>query len=142
MVEKMANEALTQAVKKIIGLARAGSLDEAYAGYRDLFADPTFLTYSPQDQRQALKLMIFAKGVPDKPTPKMVEAHRSALAPLTELVSSHGEPADHEMLGMCHVMLGHEESASIIYRAGLAIERQRNAQSDLCGQLMKRISLL
>jgi hypothetical protein len=142
MVEKMANEALTQAVKKIVGLARAGSVDDAYAAYRDLFADPSFMTHRPEDQRQVLKLMIHAKGLYERPTAKMVEAHRSALSPLTELVSQYGEPADHEMLGMCHVMLGHEESASVIFRAGLATERERNPQSDLCGQLMKRISLL
>ncbi|WP_437597157.1 hypothetical protein [Sorangium sp. So ce590] len=34
------------------------------------------------------------------------------------------------------------ESADKIFRAGLKIERERNPQSDLCGTLMKRISLL
>ena len=58
------------------------------------------------------------------------------------MVSAHGDPADHELLGICHVCLGNEESASAIFRAGLAIERQRNPQSDLCGALMKRVSLL
>jgi hypothetical protein len=138
----MATEALTTAVKKIIGFIRSGSPDQGYAGYRDLFADPEFLNYSPENQRQALKLMILAKGVPERPTPIMISAHRCAVGPLTELVSRYGEPADHELLGICHVMLGNEESASMIFRAGLAIERERNAQSNLCGQLMKRISLL
>jgi hypothetical protein len=52
------------------------------------------------------------------------------------------EPADHEMLGICHVILGHEEAASQIFRAGLNIERTRSPGSDLCGELMKRISLI
>ena len=43
---------------------------------------------------------------------------------------------------MCHVLLGNEESASAIFRAGLTIERDKNPQSDLCGSLMKRVSLL
>ena len=46
------------------------------------------------------------------------------------------------MLGVCHVVLGNEESASNIFRAGLAIERERSPGSDLCGELMKRISLI
>jgi hypothetical protein len=86
--------------------------------------------------------MIHAKGVPDPPTTAMVEAHRSAIEPLTELVSSHGEPSDFEMLGMCHVAVGNEQGAGAVFRAGLAIERERNVQSDLCGAFMKRISML
>lgn len=138
----MANEALVQAVKKIHGLARSGNLDQAYAAYLELFSSPDFTTYRPEDQRQALRLMIHAKGVPANPSKPMIEAHRAAVAPLTELVSLHQEPADFEMLGMCHVMLGNEESAGNIFRAGLAIERERNSGSDLCGAFMKRISLL
>ncbi len=138
----MANEELVQAVKKIHNLARAGNLEDAYVAYRDLFSSPAFTSYRPEDQRQALRLMIHAKGVPHNPTKAMLEAHRAAVGPLTELVSSHREPADHEMLGMCHVMLGNEESAGAIFRAGLTIERERSPQSDLCGAFMKRISAL
>ena len=85
-----------------------------------------------------------AKGAPnpERPTDAMREAHLAAVPPLTDLVTTHGDPADHEMLGMCHVVLGNIESASAIFRAGLNIERQRNPQSDLCGSLMKRISLI
>ena len=138
----MANEELVQTVKKIHGLARGGNLDEAYAAYRELFSSPTFHTYRPEDQRQALRLMVHAKGVPSRASAAMIEAHRAALGPLTELVSSHREPADHEMLGICHVLLGNEDSAAAIFRAGLAIERERSPQSDLCGAFMKRISAL
>lgn len=138
----MANEALVSAVKTIVAHARAGKLEEAYAGYRALFSNPEFRTYEPGERRQALRLMVHAKGVPDPPTPAMVEAHRAALEPLTELVSQDGDPADYEMLGMCHVAVGNEEGAGAVFRSGLAIERERNAQSDLCGALMKRISML
>ena len=141
----MANEALVAAIKRIVSLSRSstpGSLDEAYAGYRDLFGSPDFLTYRPEDQRQALRLMILAKNAPRPPSANMIEAHRAAVPALTELVSAYGEPADHEMLGVCHLLLGHEESASRIFRAGLAIERERSPGSDLCGELMKRISMI
>jgi hypothetical protein len=138
----MANEALVTSVKAIVANARAGKQDEAYAGYRALFSSPTFRTFEPADRRQALKIMIHAKGIPSPPTPAVVEAHRAAVEPLTEMVSTHNEPADYEMLGMCHVVLGNEAGAAAVFRAGLAIERERNAQSDLCGALMKRVSML
>ena len=138
----MGNDALVSAVKGIVSNAREGKLDEAYAGYRALFGDAAFKKYDAPDQRQALRLMIHAKNVPDPPTPAMVEAHRAAIEPLTELVSQHNEPADYEMLGMCHVAVGNEQGAGEVFRAALAIERERNAQSDLCGALMKRVSML
>lgn len=138
----MANEALVQAVKSIVTLARGGNLEAAYKGYRDLFQKPEFLKHRPEDQRQVLRLMILAKGVPSTPTDAMIDAHRAAVPALTELVSIHGDPGDHELLGLCHMVLGNVESADRIFRAGLAIERERNPQSDLCGTLMKRISLL
>lgn len=137
----MANEELVQAVKRIVVLSRT-NLDDAYLGYRDLFSAPAFLTYRPEDQRQALKLMILAKGAPHKPTEAMIAAHQAAIPSLTELVSVYHEPGDHEMLGMCHVVLGNEDSAREIFREGLRLEREHNAQSDLCGSLMKRISFL
>jgi hypothetical protein len=138
----MANEALVSTVKSIVANARAGKLEEAYSGYSALFGSAAFRGYEPNDQRQALKLMVHAKGVPDPLPPVAVEAHRAALGPLADLVAKHGEPADHEMLGMCQVVVGDEASAAVVFRAGLAIERERNAQSDLCGALMKRVSML
>lgn len=130
------------AVKAIVALSKNGDVDGTYSAYRDLFGSADFAAYRPEDQRQALKLMILAKGAPATPPPSMVEAHRVALGPLTELVSAHGEPSDHELLGICHVVLGNEESASNIFKAGLAIERERDPSSVLCGALMKRVSML
>ena len=138
----MANEELVAAVKRIAALARGGHLDQAYQGYRDIFSSPVFMTYRPEDQRQALRLMILAKNAPRPPSGPMIEAHQAAVPSLTELVSIHQEPSDHEMLGICHVLLGNEDSASVIFRAGLALERARNPGSDLCGELMKRISMI
>jgi hypothetical protein len=138
----MASEELVSAVKKIVTLGKSGKLDEAYDGYRDLFASAAFAGYEPSDQRQALRLMVLAKAAPSTRTPQMVEAHRAAVPVLTNLVAAHGDPADHELLGICHVVLGDEETASTVFRQGLTIERERNPQSDLCGALMKRVSLL
>lgn len=138
----MASPELVAAVKAIVGSARAGDMNAAYAGYKGLFASPTFAACEAQEKRQALRLMVHAKGVPDPPTQPMVDAHRVALPALEALVKQHGEPADHEMLGMCHVALGNEKAAGEVFRAGLTIERERNAQSDLCGALMKRVSML
>lgn len=136
------NEQLVATIKGIVAHARSGDLDSAYAGYRELFESAAFRDYVPQDRRQALRLMVHAKGVPDPATPAMVKAHRAAIAPLTELVAQLGEPLDYEMLGMCQVAVGDEAAAGETFRAGLAIERDRNLQSDLCGALMKRISML
>jgi hypothetical protein len=136
----MGKEALVAAVKTILGHAKAGRVEEAYAGYKELFTAADFAENRPEDQRQALKLMIHAKG--QKPVPAVVDAHRAAVAPLTELVSKLDDPADYEMLGMCHVLLGNEESASNVFKAALAIERAKNPGSDLCGDLMRRISML
>ncbi len=138
----MANEALVSAVKEIVANARSGKLDAAYQGYRALFSSSTFRAYEPSERRQALKLMVYAKGVPNPASPAMIAAHGAAVEPLTELVSAHGEPGDYEMLGMCHVVLGNEEGASTVFRAALAIERERSPGSDLCGALMKRVSML
>jgi hypothetical protein len=138
----MPSPELVAAVKTIVASARAGDLDAAYGGYRALFSGAAFVSFEPHEKRQALRLMIHAKGVPDPPTPAMVEAHRAALTQLAQLVKLEGEPADYEMLGMCHVATGDEKAAGEVFRAGLTIERERNAQSDLCGTLMKRVSML
>jgi hypothetical protein len=139
---RAANPALVSAVKAIVAMAREGNLDAAYGGYKELFRDGAFSRYEAHDRRQALRLLVHSKGNPDPPIPAMVEAHRAALEPLGELVSQHGEPADYEMLGMCHLVVGATQSAGEAFRAGLAIERERNLQSALCGAFMRRISAL
>jgi hypothetical protein len=138
----LANEELVRSIKDIVGRAKSGDADSAYHGYRDLFASPAFAGYRVEDQRQALQLMVLMKGAPKPATPAMLEAHTAARGILTGLVSTHAEPSDHELLGICHVVLGDEASASSVFKAGLAIERVRDPSSKLCGTLMKRVSML
>jgi len=131
-----------RSVKDIIGRAKNGDVDGAYQGYRDLFLSPTFAAYRVEDQRQALQLMVLMKGAPKPASAAMLEAHSAARGLLTSIVASHSQPSDHELLGICHVVLGDEASASDVFRAGLALERTRDPQSNLCGSLMKRISMV
>lgn len=137
----MTRDEIVGIVKQIIATGRGGDADASYAAYKDLFADPRFADARPEDQRQALKLLILQKRTGPKP-PILIEAHRAAIPALTNLVSNLGDPEDYEMLGVCHVMLGNEQGASTIFREALALERARSPQSDLCGRLMTRISAL
>jgi hypothetical protein len=142
--EPMTKDELIAAVKEILPLTRAHKWDEAYTLYLALVSRPDFAELKADDQRKVLEMMILqnVKALPNKPSQVILDAHRAALPALTELVSVHGEPADHELLGLVHQRLGNEEAASNIYKAGLTIERQRNAASDLCGRLMNRMAAL
>jgi len=135
----MSKEALVAAVKEIVTLARSGNAEASFDGYVALFARPDFSDNRPEDQRQALKLLVLAKRT-GQPSAKLVEAHRAAIAPLTDLVSRHNEPEDFEMLGICHLMVGNEQAAANMFRHGLTLERERNPASDLCGRLMTRVA--
>jgi hypothetical protein len=135
----VANEALVNSIKQIMALSKSGDADGANALYAQLFSSPEFVTYRPEDQRQALKLFVLAKRTGALP-PSSVETHRAALPALTSLVAAHTEPADYEMLGICQVVTGDETSASTNFRAGLDIERAKDPDSDLCGRLMKHVS--
>jgi len=137
----MSKEALVAAVKEIVTRSRSGDSDGAHDGYAALFARPDFIENRPEDQRQALRLLVLAKHTGPK-SDKHIEAHRSAIGPLTELVSRYNEPADYEMLGVCHLVVGHDEAAANMFRQGLELERAKNAGSDLCGRLMTRVSAL
>jgi hypothetical protein len=137
----MSKEVLVGAVKEIITLARSGDAEGSFVGYKALFERPEFSDNRPEDMRQALKLLILAKRTGPK-SEKLLDAHRSAIAPLTDLVSKHNEPEDYEMLGVCHLVIGNEAAASNLFREGLTLERAKNAGSDLCGRLMTRVSSL
>ena len=136
----MANEELVTTVKAIMVLAKAGKSDEAYAGYGTLFASDAFAGYPEADQRQALKLMILAKGIPTFPTKAIADAHKSAMKPLGVLIAAHEDPADYELLGLCQSRNGDDKSAMTSFQRGLDIERARDPQSPLCGTLMKRVA--
>ena len=137
----MSKEFLVASVKQIMATARAGEAEASFDGYRELYADPRFLQNRPEDQRQALRLFVLAKrhGTPSE---KAVAAYRAAIPALTELVSTHGEPEDYEMLGLCHLTIGNAQAAGTMFREGLTLERERNAGSDLCGRLMTRLSAI
>ena len=137
----MSKEALVNAVKQIMA-QRAGATSKGRTtATASSMATPEFAENKPEDQRQALKLLILAKRQ-GQPSPKLVEAHRSAIPALTELVSTLNEPEDYEMLGICHLLIGNEQAASNMFRQGLTLERARNAASDLCGRLMTRVAAL
>jgi hypothetical protein len=136
----MTKEELVAGVKHAVALAKETKVDAMYDAYIAVFSNAGFGKNRAEDQRQALKLMVQFKGAPRPPSPKMTAAHQAALAPLTELVSLQSEPADFEMLGICHLLLGRPDAASTMFREGLKIERERNPSSDLCGVLMRRIS--
>ena len=71
-----------------------------------------------------------------------IDALRSAIPALTELVSTLNDPEDYEMLGVCHLAIGNEGAASNMFREGLTLERARNPASDLCGRLMTRVAAI
>lgn len=135
----MTKDELVAAVKAIVAVSRSGDHDASFRTYRELFQRPGFTTLRPEDQRATLRLLILAKRS-GAAGADLVEAHRAALGPLTELVSSLNDPEDYEMLGICHLLLGNEQGASNIFKTGLQLERERSPQSDLCGRLMTRLS--
>jgi hypothetical protein len=137
---RMPNEALVAAVKNIVSLMKAGKQDAAYAGYAELFSGPLFPTVPVTEQRQTLKFMILAKGIPTFPTPPVVKAHAAAVGPLKALVAAHNEPQDYELLGLCQVRTDDEKGARATFQKGLDLERARDPQSPLCGQLMKWVA--
>jgi len=136
----MPNEALVAAVKHIIALAKGGKMDDSYAAYGELFSGPLFASCPVNEQRQALKLMVHAKGLPTFPTPAIQAAHKAAIPPLNALIEAHHEPGDYELLGLCQVRAGDEAAARVAFQKGLDLERARDPQSPLCGQLMKWVA--
>lgn len=137
----MSKEALVNAVKQIMAQSRGGDVEGSYDGYAALYATPEFGSNKPEDQRQALKLLILAKRH-GAPSARLVEAHRAAIPALTELVSTVEDPEDYEMLGICHLLIGNDMAASNMFRQGLTLERARNPASDLCGRLMTRVAAI
>lgn len=137
----MSKEILVAAVKEIVTLSRSGDTEGAFDAFAALFVRPEFVDNRPEDQRQAFKLLILAKRTGPK-SEKLIDAHRAAIEPLTELVSKHNEPEDHELLGVCHLVLGNDAAAANLFRVGLELERAKHAGSDLCGRLMTRVSAL
>jgi hypothetical protein len=133
------NEPLIATLKQIRQMHRDGLFEESYRQYATLFTSEAFRECRADDQRQALKLMIMAKA-PATTSDEMREAHRAAIGALQGLVLKHREPADYEMLGMAYVVIDEPQKATEIWKKALDIERARNPASDLCGNLMRRVS--
>lgn len=136
------NESLVASLKKIMTLSKNGRGVDAYHEYANLFASDAFSEYKPEDQRQALKLMVLAKSHPaDKDA--VSEAYKAALPRIERLMEVQGkEPADLELFGVTQLALGETSAAAQAFQAALDIERSKNPQSDLIATLMRRVSQL
>jgi hypothetical protein len=135
------NEELVTSLKKIVTLIKGGNVDEGYRGYAGLFSSRAFAEYRPEDQRQALRLMVLKKA-PPAPTEAILDAHRVALPRIKALVETLKEPADYELLGVSQVVLSETDAAGVTFTTALALERERSPGSELCGNLMNRLSSL
>lgn len=136
------NEALVGILKRVALLVRNGRAEEAYSQYAELFASGPFADYRPDDQRQALRLMLVPKTPPATKSEAVLDAHRAAATRLEALVAAVNEPADYELLGIARVALEDTEAATAALRKGLELERERSPGSDLCGNLLRRLSAL
>lgn len=136
------NEALVAALKKIMTLSKNGRGVDAYHEYATLFASDVFADAKPDDQRQALKLMVLAKNHPsDKDA--VSEAFKAALPRIEKLMEDQGKtPNDLELFGVTQLALGETSAAASAFQAALDIERSKNPQSDLIATLMRRVSQL
>ena len=131
--------ALKAAVKSAIGLARETRWDEFYSVYGQLFASPEFPQNKPEDQRQALKLMIMTKGLPAPTSQAGIYAYQSAWYALSRLVAEMRQPLDYELLGITHLRLGDEPGAQKVFLAGLEISQAAN-DGDTCGVFLRHLA--
>lgn len=135
------NPELVATLKGIAGIIRDGNAEEAYRQFAALFTSTSFMMCSADEQRTSLKLMLLGKTTP-APGDDMKAAYRAAQRILQALVNEHREPSDYEMLGITYVALDEPTKASDIFKKALEIERARDPGSDLCGNLMRRVSQL
>ena len=138
---RMADEFIVSSVKEAIHLSRQGKHDESFARYQALFDAPEFASASVPSRRQALKLMVTVKGVPEPLSPVAVAAFQAAWREITRLVQAGQEPQDYDLLGLTHLRLGDPAGAKSVFEAGLAIAHGRN-DAEWSGQLLKRLSTL
>jgi hypothetical protein len=137
----MADEFIISNVKEAIHLARQGKHDESFARYQSLFDAPQFASAPVDNRRQALKLMVTAKGIPEPLSAAAVIAFQSAWQAIAALVQNGQEPQDYDLLGLTHLRLGDSTGAKQVFEAGLAVAH-RNNDAEWSGLLLKRISSL
>jgi hypothetical protein len=135
------NESFVEAVKRIVLVLRSGQTDEGYRQYAELLSSASFTEYRPDDQRQALKLLLMAKA-PEARSEAVEGAYVAALARIQALVDALAEPTDYEMLGVAHLQLGDPKAAGAAFHTALRLERARDPSSELCANLSRRVDQL
>ena len=132
-------EQLLSALGAIFALAKGGRVEDAYREYSALCNSPAFADQSPDEQRQALKLLVVL-AVPALPSDAMREAHRAALNRASALVERIGDPGDYELMGLCQMALNESKAGGETFRKALELEVARNPQSELCARLKRHVS--
>lgn len=135
------NDEVAGALRNIIELANARRMVDAYRECTRLFKSPVFADCSPEDQRQALKLLVVL-GKTAASSEATRDAHCAARDRAQALVQHVGDPADYELMGLCQVSLNESGAAIETFRKGLELEQSRNPQSELCARLSKHVANL
>jgi hypothetical protein len=132
-------EQLRSALGAVIARAKGGRVEDAYREYAALCGSSAFADQSPEEQRQALKLLVVL-AVPAIPSDAMRDAHRAALDRASALVERMGDPADYELVGLCQMALNESKASGDTFRKALELEIARNPQSELCARLKRHVS--
>ena len=135
-------EAVKQTAKAAAAFARESKWDEFFGAYTWLFQFPSFEQNKPEDQRQALKLMILTKGLPPPTTQHGVAAYQAAWYVLTRLMGEH-QPTmlDYLLLGLTHLRLADEPGAKKLFDTGYAMAQDAN-DGDMCGEFLRYLSTI
>jgi len=135
--DDMKNTELAKTLRLIFNTARSGRTEYAYGKLAELYSSAAFAEYAPDDQREALRLMVHARNPPKKEF--VLAANRAALVHLKKLAEMLAEPTDYEMLGLTNQRLDDAGAANAAFEKALELERARNAESDLVRSLTKRL---
>jgi len=135
--EDMKNAELAKTLRLIFNTARSGRTEYAYGKLAELFSSAAFAGYEPDEQREALRLMVHARNPPKKEF--VLAANRAALAHLKKLAETLAEPTDYEMLGLTNQRLEDTDAANAAFEKALELERARNAESELAKSLTRRL---
>ena len=133
------DERFVEAVKKIVLVLKSGRTDDGYQQYADLLRAGSFTQYRPDDQRQAIKMLLLAKP-PAVRTEPVSAAFHAAVDRIQALIDAHADPADYEMLGVARLHLEEKQAAHTAFEVALKLERARNPSSDLVSNLERRLS--
>jgi hypothetical protein len=133
----MKNVELAKTLRLIFNTARSGRTEQAYVKLAELFSSAMFAEYEPDEQREALRLMVHARNPPKHEF--VLAANRAALGHLMKLAETLAEPSDYEMLGLANLRLDDTGAANAAFEKALELERARNAESELTKSLTKRL---